>query len=299
MENWEATTPEEKTDYFISALEELNQASVKEIVDWLERIFDNSTLPSLKNNSRTTSIHRLLEIRPDYFEVNKIGNKNYWSLIPQNTDSNWSEKYAILTSEGHVLDAVIRVRRESGMLCVHSISRGGMNPLTSRPYQDDFVVGIIRLLEIIRSKGWVVNRIAVAAPRSGMSLDERTIPVEFPLVIPPGNLTNFAQKIRRIAAPVAALTEQQQRPLHWYFPDSFLGIDIEEVARIISGRESTFVTEENPDKIAEINASSEEIGDFQPEEDRYSDEGWVYILENPAWEGWVKIGKNKKKRGSA
>nr|AIE93363.1 hypothetical protein [uncultured marine group II/III euryarchaeote AD1000_34_D01] len=293
--NWRSLSPEQRSRVLSNALQELGVAHANEIVEWLEERFNHDTLPTLNNNSRYTTIFSHLEQRSEIFEKVRKDTRVFWKLRPRDIPSNWSDKYSILTTEDGVLDANIRVRRENAMVCIWSLSRGNNNPLTNKPYNHDFNDGIIRLLEIIRLNEWELSRIAVAAPGSECSLEERTLPQDYPLTIPQINLTDFASSIRIMASPIAASgPNNRQRALHWYIPDSFMGIDIEEVARIISGRNPTYISGENPNKIDEINQSFAELDGFQPEEDRCSDEGWVYILENPTWEGWLKIGKTKR-----
>ena len=220
-------------------------------------------------------------------------NKSFLSdIILEETEI--TDKMSIYGNEGNYLDSRFYAFRQGSYIVVHTLSLGGG---INKQMQE----GRALLLERIRDMNYSIEGILTGSKaknrKTGVKYSPRERIVKESIEMPPGSLRDWADELwneaRSVASASSGASGNIHRPLRLYLrtddsPNTVLeclmkGTNISEIVPKPVNREII-------SKANKVRAAPRRAKEYSMADDVLR-EGFVYVIRNTSWPGWLKIGK--------
>lgn len=208
-------------------------------------------------------------------------------------DSEKTSKMFIFDDEGRFVDSSFFSVRQGNYVAIHILSHTG-------GYNSQMDNGRRIMLERIRDNGYRISGILIGSNRRDRTTGHQYSPAERivregnQIQLPNGNLRNYADELwieaKNIASASVGRDGNRRRPLRIYLHTNESPIDV--LRTLVTGQKSVKpIKLPKQERVVELNRLSLEPSVREPISAETLRGGYVYLLENPSWPGWIKIGK--------
>jgi len=208
-------------------------------------------------------------------------------------DSEKTPKMFIFDDEGRFVDSSFYSVRQGNHVAIHTLSfTTGINSKMKN--------GKRIMLERIRDNGYQISGILTGSTARNRTTGRPYSPIERivkeggQIQLPLGNLQEYADELWNEAKNIASASEgsagNHHRPLRIYLHTKESPMEV--LRNLVSGQKNIKqIKPAKQEKVVEVNRSSRELRVRQPISEETLHGGFVYLLQNPSWPGWIKIGK--------
>jgi hypothetical protein len=208
-----------------------------------------------------------------------------------------SEKFTYSNEIGEELRYSVEIELTPHLIKIHLQSRGGLDP-SGQIYGDDFPKAVERFFSVLWERNLDIKRIywnPTDGPNAKLPIEERILLLDWP---------NAFRELGK--KKIRTYLGRQMKSLGGHYQSPFMVevfrredvIDLKSAARLIGcilkGDIEHFECA-IPDSIEEVERTTpksiENLGEIF-EEEPLGPEGYVYLMTNPRFPGWVKVGKS-------
>jgi len=200
-----------------------------------------------------------------------------------------AEEYSFSNHDGTIIDHRFEIERE-GLETVIILKSGGGVWSDGTRRNSQYNQGVERLFSVLSEMKEPINKVVLdtrVTRQLKLSIEERTLAIEYPLTCWNHEPSEIRKKLGNLAQSIGqepgARGGNNQKQLRVYIRDINPGKRLEEIAHIISGREIS----KSPSIRLPIGLAPSGETLFTRS---LSPEGWIYIVSNPKWPEWMKIG---------
>jgi hypothetical protein len=208
-------------------------------------------------------------------------------------DSEKTPKMFIFDNEGRFVDSSFYSVRQGNHVAIHTLS-------FTTGFNSEMKKGKCIMLERIRDNGYEISGILTGSTARNRTTGRPYSPLErivregAQIQLPTGNLQEYADELWKEAKNIASASDgsagNHHRPLRIYLHTNESPMDV--LRNLVSGQKNVKpIKPAKQEKVVEVNRSSRELRARTPVSAEVLRGGYVYLLQNPSWPGWIKIGK--------
>lgn len=203
------------------------------------------------------------------------------------------KEYTFYDREGNPISHRFELERDGHNLVVILKSGSSMKRADGTRHNSEYNKGTERLLSVLSESEECIEKVILdtrVTRRLGLTESERTLPMLYP--VQPWKYESrelrleMAGLAQRIGQESGAKGGNNQKQLRVYVRDFNPGLDLNEIAELLSGK----TIEKQSSRRLPIGLAMDGETVFRRSN---SPEGWVYVITNPKWPEWVKIGKTR------
>ena len=203
------------------------------------------------------------------------------------------EEYAFYDQEGNPISHRFELERDGHHLIVILKSGSGAKRADKTGHNSEYIKGTERFLSVLSESEECIEKVILdtRVTRSlGLTESERTLSMHYP--IQPWKYDSRELRLeigglaQRIGQEPGVDGGNNQKQLRVYVRDFNPGLDLNEIAALLSGQS----IEKQSSRRLPIGLAMDGETVFRRSN---SPEGWLYVITNPKWPEWVKIGKTR------
>lgn len=200
------------------------------------------------------------------------------------------KEYSFVKSDGGVINHRFELEREKGLIVVILKSGSSVKRADGTPHNNEYNIGFERLIQVLSEARVQIEKVVLDTRKTrkkGIPESDRilksTYPI-FPWDYQPKrlrlHLAGFAQ---RIGQEDGAKGGNNQKQLRVYIQDIHPGKSFNQLAKLLSGSSLPEIGVNILPPSLPSNGETLFTRSIDPE-------GWLYIIKNPMWPKWIKIG---------
>ena len=210
-------------------------------------------------------------------------------------------EYSFVSSSGDMINHRFELERELGFIVIILKSGSSVKRADGTPHNNEYNAGFERLIEVLSKARVQIEKVILDTRKTrkmGISEEERVLKYPYP-ILPWSHqpkklrldLAGFAQKIGQ---EDGAKGGNNQKQLRVYIQDIHPGKSFDQLSKLLSG--STLPIDGVNILPTGLPPNGETLFTRST-----NPEGWLYVIKNPMWPDWIKIGitRNLSKRLSS